>query len=111
MNLNIFEKLQEKIKENNEKRIDISGIDKNEVELAQKLDAIEEYVIDRFEEDIAVLENRENQEMKNITRDKLPEECKEGDIIKCINGKYFLDKEETEIRKEELENKYKDLWK
>lgn len=118
MNLNFFEKLGESIsktieKENEKKEISNikkQGISIEEVELAQKLDAIEEYIIDRFEEHKVVLEDRKTGEMKNITKNKMPEECKEGDIIKCINGKYYLDREETKKVENEIQDKYKNLW-
>lgn len=118
-NLNIFEKLEETLKntikqenkiEENEK-IKEQGINEEEIELAQKLDAIEEFSIDRFEENMAILENRKNGKIINVPKDKLPKECTEGDIIKCINGKYFIDEEETLKIKEEIQNKFKDLWK
>ncbi|MBQ2938640.1 MAG: DUF3006 domain-containing protein [Clostridia bacterium] len=85
-------------------------MDNEEIELAQKLDAIEEYTIDRFEGNMAIIEDRKTGKMKNIEKVKIPEECKEGDIIKCINGKYILDKEETKRIEDEIQEKYKNLW-
>ena len=115
MNLNIFEKLGNAIqktieKQNEVKNIEIQGINKEEIELAQKLDAIEEYTIDRFEENIAVIENRKTGKIKNIEKNKIPENCKEGDILKCINGKYFLDIEETKKVEKDIAEKYDNLW-
>lgn len=115
MNLNIFEKLENAIqktieKQNEIKNIEVQGINKEEVELAQKLDAIEEYTIDRFEENIVVLEDRKTGKMKNMEKEKIPENCKEGDILKCINGKYFLDVEETKKIENEIKEKYNNLW-
>lgn len=110
MHINFLEKLEQSIEKtiNQEKKIE--GIEKQEIELAQKLDAIEEYTIDRFEENIAVIENKKTGKMKNIHKEKLPSECKEGDIIKCINGKYFLDLEETKKTEKDIQEKYSDLW-
>lgn len=118
MNFNFLENLGKSIqktieKQNEEKNINVSevkGIENEEIELANKLDAVEEYTIDRFEENMAVLEDRKTGKMKNIEKEKIPENTKEGDIIKCINGKYFLDKEETEKVENEIEEKYKNLW-
>lgn len=114
MNSNFFEELgnaiEKTIQNQREKINEVEGIDKEEVELAQKLDAIEEYTIDRFEENLVVLEDRKTGKMKNITKDKIPEESKEGDILKCINGKYILDKEETKRVEKEIQDKYKNLW-
>ena len=79
MNLEIFNDIQEKmtdmkneIKQNNTSE---------EMELAKKLDAIEEYSVDRFEGEYAVLENRKTNEIKNVKKDMLPENIKEGSIL------------------------------
>lgn len=114
MKSNFFEDLgrviDTAVQKQTEKLNKVEGINKDEIELAQKLDAIEEYTIDRFEEDKVVLEDRKTGKMKNIEKDKIPVECKEGDIIKCINGKYFLDIDETEKVEQEIQNRYKNLW-
>lgn len=93
----ISNNLEEKINNNIEKQeiTKNTKISNTEVELAQKLDAIEEYTVDRFEEKNVVLENRKTGEMKNIEKEKLPTEVQEGSILNCINGKYFLNQEKT----------------
>lgn len=85
-------------------------ISKEEIELAEKLDAVEEFTIDRFEEDVAVLENRKTGEMINVNKEDLPDNLKEGIILKRINGKYFVDEELNQEVSERLENKLKDFW-
>ena len=118
MNFNFLENLGKSIqktieKQNERKNINVSeieGIENEEIELANKLDAIEEYTIDRFEENMAVLEDRKTGRMKNIEKEKMPENTKEGDIIKCINGKYFKDEKETRKVENGIEEKYKNLW-
>ncbi len=110
MNLNFLEELGKAVEKTINKERDIKGIKKEEVELAQKLDAIEEYTIDRFEENMAVIEDRKTGKIKNISKEKLPIQSKEGDIIKCINGKYFLDIEETEKIEKDIQEKYNNLW-
>lgn len=116
MNLNFSGKLGQEIQKTIEKKsiknqnLEEQGINQDEIQLAQKLDAVEEYTIDRFEENIAVLEDRKTGKIKNVDKQKIPENCKEGDIIKCINGKYFLDKEETEKVEKEIQDKYNNLW-
>ncbi len=94
----------EKITVNNEK------ISQNEIELAQKLDAIEIFTVDRIEDNIVVLEDRITQEIINININELPNEIKTGDIIKKINGKYFIDEEETRTIEKRIEDKMNDLW-
>ena len=114
MSFEFLEKLGESIEKTINKQTErinkVEGIENEEIELANKLDAVEEYTIDRFEENIAVLEDRKTGKNKNISKDRIPEKCKEGDIVKCINGKYFLDKKETEKVEKEMQEKYKDLW-
>lgn len=114
MNFNFLEELGKSIEKTINKQKDqiskVEGIENEEIELANKLDAVEEYTIDRFEENIAVLEDRKTGKMKNIEKEKIPESTKEGDIIKCINGKYFIDKKETEKVEKEIQEKYKNLW-
>lgn len=95
---------------NNPLNIEAPNISKEEVELAEKLDAIQEFSIDRFEENIAVLENRDSGEILNIELENLPEGIKEGDILKCINGKYVLDKEKTEEEAESIKEQMDSLW-
>ena len=72
MNFNFLENLGKSIqktieKQNERNNVNISeieGIENEEIELANKLDALEEYTIDRFEENIAVLEDRKTGKMK-----------------------------------------------
>ena len=113
--LNLFENLNDRInktleKTKKEKIIKPSNIYEDELNLAKKLDAIEEYTIERFEENIVVLENRENKKMINVGRDKIPEGVKEGDIVMVINGKILKDEKKTEEVSERIKNKMDDLW-
>lgn len=113
--LNLFENLNDRInktleKTKKEKIIKPSNIYEDELNLAKKIDAIEEYTIERFEENIVVLENRENQKMINVGRDKIPEGVKEGDIVRVINGKILKDEKKTEEVSERIKNKMDDLW-
>lgn len=116
MSFEFLEKMQEiakktiEEKEEENLRIENSGINQTEIELAKKLDAIQEFSIDRLEDDIVVLENRENGNRKNIERNKLPPNIEEGDILKCINGKFSLDKEKTVDETNRIKNKMNDLW-
>ena len=58
--LNEISKTIENVKENINLSKFVGGdiVSENELELAQKLNAIEEFSIDRFEDDIAILENK-----------------------------------------------------
>lgn len=107
---NIGKSIEKSISKQKEKNNKIDGIDNEEIELANKLDAIEEYTIDRFEENMAVIENSKTGKTKNVKKEKIPQNAIEGSIIKCINGKYFLDEEKTKTIEKEIKEKYKDLW-
>ncbi len=98
------ENISEEISKNN------SNLSQTEVELAQKLDAIEEFSIDRIEENKVVLENRKDGSKIDLDIEKLPNTIKEGDIIKKINGKYVLDTAKTLSESERIKNKMDDLW-
>ncbi|RKD23651.1 Protein of unknown function [Caminicella sporogenes DSM 14501] len=66
-------------------------------------------LIDRFEGDYAVCE-RENREIINIEKYKIPKEAKEGDVLIIENDRIIIDKEETEKRKKEIEALTDDIW-
>lgn len=113
MEFNFLERIQgmaKKTIEENKIKLENANISQEEIELAQKLDAIEEFSIDRLEEEIAVLENRKTGKIIEIERNKLPENSKEGDILKKINGKYSLDAEKTVEESNRIRDKMNDLW-
>lgn len=68
------------------------------------------YIIDRFEEDIAVCED-DNKNLVNIPRKKLPDEAKAGDVIRQEHQCYFIDVKETAERKMRIRRKMDDLLK
>lgn len=71
---------------------------------------MQKYIIDRFEGDFAVCENYDTEEMKDILREKLPLDAKEGDILlQDENGNFCIDYEETKLRKEKMEMLRKSL--
>ena len=108
MDLEIFNDIQEKITDmkNEIKQNNTS----EEMELAKKLDAIEEYSVDRFEGEYAILENRKTNEIKNVKKDMLPENIKEGSILQCINGKYTYNEELTKEETKRIQDKMNKLW-
>lgn len=114
--MNLFENFKKLINnENNQtesKKITVTNdeISQDEIDLAQKLDAIEIFTVDRIEEGIVVLENRTTQEITNISISELPNEIKTGDILKKVNGKYFVDEDETKGVEKRIHDKMNDLW-
>lgn len=108
MEWNFFRDLEKKISK--EKQEEYSITDNIELELAKKLDAIQEFSVDRTEGDIVVLENRENGEILNVEKNKLAFDIQEGDILKYVNGRYFLDREKTKNEREQIKKQMDDLW-
>ena len=108
MDLEIFNHIQEKMTDmkNEIKQNNIS----EEMELAKKLDAIEEYSVDRFEGEYAVLENRKTNEIKNVKKDMLPENIREGSILQYVNGKYTYNEELTKEENKRIQDRMNKLW-
>ena len=67
-------------------------------------------VIDRIEDDYAVCEDRGTKEIIDIDLSSLPEDIAEGDVIKFINGRYQVDKEEQMRIENRIRNKMDKLW-
>lgn len=67
-------------------------------------------VVDRFEEDFAVCEDRSSKKMINIEISKLPEQVKEGDILRFKNNKYEIDEEKREEIEKRINDKIKNLF-
>ena len=74
----------------------------------QQLETI--YIIDRFEENFAVCENRETEEMKNIDIKELPENIKEGDVLRYKNGEYILDIDLKQLIEERILEKTRNIF-
>ena len=67
------------------------------------------YIVDRIENNIAILENKETKEIVNISLDILPSNLKEGNVLKYENNIYTLDKKEEEERKKTIIDKFNKL--
>ena len=66
------------------------------------------YVIDRIEEDIAVLQDLKSKEMLNINIKELPTNIREGSFL--IKNKIFkIDKKEEDRRRQELRKRFNKL--
>lgn len=65
--------------------------------------------IDRFENNFAVCE-KDDRDMINVERNKIPLEAKEGDILDIEGNFVSINKVETEKRKKQIDEMTKDLW-
>ena len=61
------------------------------------------FTVDRIEEDKAVLEC-ENGECVTLEVKSLPKNINEGDVLCFEENSYFLDKEETENRRQKIKS-------
>jgi hypothetical protein len=68
-----------------------------------------EGIIDRFEEDFAVVEFP-NRKIIDIPKSDLAREAKEGDVIKLVEDKWQIDQDATIKRKQEVDELTKGLW-
>ena len=103
MQLNLFQNIANEIK-----RIDVNEFITDIKERLEKME--EELVIDRFEGNIAVCEDRKTGKKKEIARKNLEEGIKEGDIIKEEKGKYVHANELQEEIEKRIKEKMNKLW-
>ncbi len=61
------------------------------------------FTVDRIEEDKAILEC-ENGDCVTLELKSLPKNIKEGDVLCFEENSYFLDKEETEKRRQKIKS-------
>jgi hypothetical protein len=66
-------------------------------------------VIDRFEGNYAVCE-KDDREMIDVERNRIPNTAEEGDVLCIDESGIYVDIEETEKRKKEINELTKDLW-
>lgn len=67
------------------------------------------YIIDRIENNIAILENINTKEISEVNINILPNNIKEGTALKYINNKYIIDKELENERKKTILEKFNRL--
>lgn len=80
-------------------------------QLTERLKMMErELVVDRFEGEFAVCEDRKTKEIYNIEKDKLPENVKEGSILKYENGKYVINQVKEQEVEDRIKQKMDNLW-
>lgn len=66
-------------------------------------------IIDRIDESIAVLETDEENIIVECS--SLPDNSKEGDVLRFENGCYIIDKEETERRRTIIRERIRNMKK
>ena len=69
---------------------------------------MEKFIVDRFEENFAVLES-ENGGTTDVLKAELPD-VKKCDVLICENGVYTVCEDETQKRKDLIEEKLRKLF-
>ena len=67
------------------------------------------YIIDRFEGDLVVCQNKETQEIPNLDKSIFPSEAKESDLIEYEDGKVQI-LDSTSL-KAKIRKRMRNLWK
>lgn len=68
------------------------------------------YSVDRFEGRYVILED-ENGKIYDVLREELPEDIREGDILRDNGGYFFVDEEETAKQRKKLKEIFDNIVK
>lgn len=90
--------------------IDIDSFIKDLEGRMENMNEEKEYTVDRFENDIAICEDRNTKEMISIPKKNLPKGIKEGSILAYKDGKYRIDIEKEKEISERIKTKMDKLW-
>ena len=60
------------------------------------------YAVDKIIDEIAVIEDMETREMKEVNLELLPEEIQEGNILVYQDNEYFIDRQYEATRRQTL---------
>ena len=69
------------------------------------------YAVDRIEENIVVIEDINTNEKIELTKEQLPEDIKEGNILIFENNEYKVDLNEEELRRKRIQERFNRLRK
>ena len=67
------------------------------------------FTVEKIEDNIVVLEDRNKNTFFNIEKNNLPNNIKEGDILDLEEGKYIINEYSTKKIKEDIRNKFNSL--
>lgn len=67
------------------------------------------YAVDSIVDEIAVIEDIETGDKKEVSLELLPEEVQEGNILIYQNNEYYVNKEYEAVRRQSLEEKMEEL--
>ena len=67
------------------------------------------FTVEKIEDNIVILEDRNKNTFFNIDKSKLPNNIKEGDILDLLDDKYIINEDSTKKIKEDIRNKFNSL--
>ncbi len=67
------------------------------------------FTVEKIDDNIVVLEDRNKNTFFNIEKNNLPNNIKEGDILDLEEGKYIINEYSTKKIKEDIRNKFNSL--
>lgn len=67
------------------------------------------FTIEKIEDNIVILEDRNKNTFFNIDKSMLPNNIKEGDILDLKDNMYIINKDLTKKIKEDIRNKFNSL--
>ena len=67
------------------------------------------FTVEKIEDNIVVLEDRNKNTFFNIEKNNLPNNIKEGDILDLVDDKYIINEDSTKKIKEDIRNKFNSL--
>lgn len=67
------------------------------------------YTVEKIEENLVRLENRETKKYFEVEKEILPSNIKEGDILDFIKDKYVINKNLTENKKNNIRSRFDSL--
>ena len=74
--------------------------------IAERLERIPEFTINRFEGNYVVLENRNNSIIRNVPKHLIPEDAVVGDFLRFQNNIYSIDRDAMNELQTSLDNSY-----
>lgn len=70
---------------------------------------IKMFTVEKIEDNLVRLENRETKEYLEVEKEILPSNIKEGDILDFIKDKYVINKNLTENKKNNIRSRFDSL--
>ena len=75
-----------------------------------KLSKVDYFTVDRIEEEIVVLENRDTLEIINVLKKQLPKNLKEGILLKKRFNSYKIEVDKNKEVEQRIKEKMDKLW-